>query len=251
MHIHTYICMHVYTYIYMCLCIYIRKVDFLGVMKSFSASWNDFFGVMKCRSASWNNFGVMKCISASWNDFCSVMSSKSASWKFIGVMKRFSRRHELKSGVMKLFRRHETIFSASWIKIWRHENISASWNHFFAVMKLFPRHESTFGVMKIIFPQACRFVSRVMKVRSAAIHPHMLSAVNTAWLGKKAHHTMMYKCLLIFILSCLHAELLFVLRIVTAVSIARTGCSICWQVVQFRTLCGGQTLSAGSVFGGL
>ena len=86
---------------------------------------------MKCRSASWNNFGVMKCISASWNDFGSVMSSNSASWKFIGVMKWFYRRHELKSGVMKFFRRHETTFS-------RHETFSPSWINF-------RRHENNFS----------------------------------------------------------------------------------------------------------
>ena len=193
-------------------------------MKSFSASWNELFGVMKCFSTSWNNFGVMKCILASWNDFCSVMSSKSASWK--------------------IYQCHEIILLASW-------KYFGVMRPLFSVMKRFSRHETTFGVMKTISPQSCRFVSRVMKVWSAAINPHMLSAVNTAWLGEKAHHTMMYKCLSIFILSCLHAELLLVLCIVTDVSIARTGCSICWQIVQFWTFCGGQTPSAGSVVGGL
>ena len=51
--------------------------------------------------------------------------------------------------------------------------------------------------------------------------------------------------------SLLQTEFFLVLRIVTPVSVARTGGGICRQIVQFRTFCGGLTSLAGRVSGGL
>jgi len=102
---------------------FIRKVDFLGDMKLFSATWNAVFGDMKLFLATWKSFGDMKCISPTWNHFGSDMSQFLATWNFIGDMKSFSRRHESILGDMKLFRRHEIHFSdMKWFWL-RHEFI--------------------------------------------------------------------------------------------------------------------------------
>jgi len=210
-------------------------------MKSFWLRHESTFGDMKFHrrhemmfSATWNSIGDMKWFSRRHE---SILGDMKLFWRHemhFGDMKWFWLWHVFIFGDMRFYWRHETILSATWINIWPHEIISASWSLLFRSRNFFPCHASTFCVGLV-----------------NSTNPFMLPAVNMSWDCNTTHHTKIYKCLLNCVLSCLHAELLFVLRIVTAVSISRTGCSVCWQVVQFRSLCGCQTLSAGSVFGGL
>jgi len=88
-----------------------------------------------------------------------------------------------------------------------------------------------FGVMQPLFLLVTkRFsLSCIIFLRLFG-EPHQFVHVVSCQHVLRLQHSTPHEVLQVFIkvcYSCLHAELLFVLRIVTAVSIARTGCSIC------------------------
>jgi len=183
------------------------------------------------------------------------------SWNvFISRHGFFLFRHEIhyfsvmKFSVMKsiipswnpLFFRHEILFPPSWFCTFRNESFfGPSWNQTL-VMKKFPvmnhsrRHEIHFFpswnfVPSVMILHNWSWVGLIKQPRVVLIHaPKLHTFTHPAWhQSPQAQHEGVQGFSL-FIQSGLQAELLLVLRIVTPVSVARTGGGICRQIVQFR-----------------
>ena len=141
---------------------------------------------------------------------------------------------------------------------------TTAWKPLFSVMKFYTfRNEFTPFVMSPIFHSVMKFYF----LRHESAHFFIMKSypATTSWrldwwvLHRFTHLAVLQspqtqhggvQGLSLFIQSWLQTEFLLVLRIVTPVSVARTGSGICRQIVQFRTFCGGLTSRAGRVAGG-
>jgi len=118
----------------------------------------------------------------------------------------------------------------------RHESLTTSWTHFFSVMKCCSlRHEFVHFVISLSYPATTSWSHGLMGASKLHIFTHQALRQSP-----QAQHQGV-QGFSVFIQSCLQTEFLLVLRIVTPVSVARTGGGICRQIVQFRTFCGGLT----------
>ena len=171
------------------------------------------------------------------------MNHFTTAWKpLFSVMKLNTLRDEftpsvmspIVCSVMKYKSRHEIFV--------RDESLSTSWTHYFAVMKCyFLRHELAHFFIIPSYPATTSWWLDAW-VLHWFTRQAVLQSPQTQHGGVQG--------LSLFIQSWLQTEFLLVLRIVTPVSVARTGCGICRQIVQFRTFCGGLTSRAGRVAGG-
>jgi len=140
---------------------------------------------------------------------------------------------------------------------------TTAWKPLFSVMKFYTfRNEFTPFVMSPIFHSVMKFY--FLRNESAQFFIMKSYSATTSWrldwwvLHRFTHLAVLQspqtqhggvQGLSLFIQSWLQTEFLLVLRIVTPVSVARTGSGICRQIVQFRTFCGGLTSPAGRVAG--
>ena len=174
------------------------------------------------------------------------MNHFTTAWNpLFSVMKFCTLRHEFAPSVMSPIVWSVMKYNSRHEKNFRHESLTTSWTHFFSVMKCCSlRHEFVHFVISLSYPATTSWSHGLMGAPKLHIFTHQ--ALHQS---PQAQHEGV-QGFSWFIQSFLQMEFLLVLRIVTPVSVARTGSGICRQIVQFRTFCGCLTSRAGRVAGG-